>query len=381
MQIFFDGHNDTFTKIYPPRHMQMPKEAPHAFLTGSSRSHLDLPRALKAGYAGAFFAIFVDPVPEEASLSSSKVYVSRKRHTDPNSCPPSEAPVDSSLALKATLEVMSSIFRDERASEGRFAIVRTPSQLERAIDDGRLAAIMHIEGCEAVDVNLENLETLYQAGVRSLGVCWSRPNIFGTGVPFAYNISPDIGPGLTNAGRRLVEYCDEMGIIVDSAHLNAQGFFDIASISSKPLVVTHSSAFSLSPSSRGLTDEQLDTVAQSGGVVGVTFNVPDLAGPTGNDAQSIARKVNIGERENPDEPLSEIEALAAHILYIGRRIGFEHTAIGSDFDGCLIPDEIKDVCDLHKLVEILKNAGLSSRELDCVCCKNWLRVIGQTLKD
>ena len=125
-----------------------------------------------------------------------------------------------------------------------------------------LAAVLHIEGAEAIDANFELLDVLYAAGLRSLGPVWSRPNAFGHGVPFRCPSSPDTGPGLTDLGKALIGACNRLRILIDLSHLNERGFWDVAAISNAPLVATHSNAHAISPHSRNLTDRQLAAIRQ-----------------------------------------------------------------------------------------------------------------------
>ena len=135
------------------------------------------------------------------------------------------------------------------------------------------AAVLHMEGCEAIDADLSALEIFYAAGLRSLGPVWSRNNIFGHGVPFAFPMSPDTGPGLTDAGKRLVKECNRLGVLIDLAHLTEKGFWDVARLSDQPLVVSHSNVHAITPVARNLTDRQLDAVRESKGLVGLNFAV------------------------------------------------------------------------------------------------------------
>ena len=98
----------------------------------------------------------------------------------------------------------------------------------RRIAAGGLAAVMHIEGAEGIDADFQALDVLYAAGLRSIGPVWSRPNIFGHGVPFRFPSSPDTGPGLTDLGKELVRCCNARRIIIDLSHMNEQGFWDVA---------------------------------------------------------------------------------------------------------------------------------------------------------
>ena len=122
-----------------------------------------------------------------------------------------------------------------------------------------------MEGCEAIDADLAALETFYAAGLRSLGPVWSRNNIFGHGVPFAYPMDPDTGPGLTEAGKRLVKACNRLGIMIDLSHITEKGFWDVAKLSDQPLVASHSNVHAITPVARNLTDRQLDAMRESQG--------------------------------------------------------------------------------------------------------------------
>ena len=142
------------------------------------------------------------------------------------------------------------LFRMARELRGALRVCRNVEEIEQCLDAGVLAAVLHIEGAEAIDENFEVLQVLHAAGLRSLGPVWSRPNAFGHGVPFRCPASPDTGPGLTDLGKALIRACSELKILIDLSHLNEQGFWDVAAISDAPLVATHSNAHRVSPHSR-----------------------------------------------------------------------------------------------------------------------------------
>ena len=144
-------------------------------------------------------------------------------------------------------------------------------------------AVLHLEGAEAIDPGLEALDLWYAAGLRSIGPVWSRPNAFAHGVPFIFPSTPDTGPGLTDAGRALVRRCAELGILVDVSHLNEAGFWDLAALELGPIVASHSGAHALCPTSRNLTDAQLDAIGSSGGLVGIVFAAPFLRADFADD--------------------------------------------------------------------------------------------------
>ena len=162
---------------------------------------------------------------------------------------------------------------------------------------------------------------------------WSRPNAFAEGVPFRFPASPDTGAGLTAAGRELVRACNRLGILVDLSHLNEAGFWDVAALSDAPLVATHSNAHALCAASRNLLDPQLDAIRDSDGIVGVNFAVTFLR----EDGLLV-----------PETPITEI---VRHVDYLVERMGIDHVAFGSDFDGAVMPQELGGVAGLPKLVD------------------------------
>jgi membrane dipeptidase len=196
--------------------------------------------------------------------------------------------------------------------------------------------------------------------MRSLGLTWSRPNAFATGVPFGFPGSPDQGPGLTDAGRALVRACGELRILVDVSHLNARGFWDVAELSEAPLVASHCGAHALCPSPRNLTDDQLRAIGASGGLVGINFHVGFLRADGADDA---------------DTPLSTIAAHAAHVAEIA---GVDAVALGSDFDGATMPEAVGDVAGLPAVLDALRDAGFADAELEQVAWRNWRRVLNAT---
>jgi membrane dipeptidase len=223
-----------------------------------------------------------------------------------------------------------------------------------------VAAILHFEGVEPIGTDLDALYVFYQAGLRSLGIVWSRPNAFGHGVPFNFPDSPDIGPGLTEAGQALVKACNQLGILVDLSHLNERGFWDVAELSEAPLVATHSGVNVLAASPRNLTDRQLDAIGETGGIVGVNFHIGFLRADGRSDVETS---------------LTEI---VRHAAYIAERIGVEHVGLGSDFDGATMPHDLKDVAGLPKLLQALRDHGFSADDLEKIAYANWLRVLRKT---
>jgi membrane dipeptidase len=207
---------------------------------------------------------------------------------------------------------------------------------------------------------LSNLEDWYARGLRSIGLVWSRPNAFAYGVPFEFPASPDTGPGLTDAGRALVRACNELGILVDVSHLNERGFWDVVEISDRPVVATHSNAHALCASTRNLTDRQLAAVRDSGGVVGVNFAVTFLREDGLNDFEATG-----------------LDEIVRHVDYLADRMGIDHVAFGSDFDGAVVPAALGGVSGLPRLVDALSER-YDADDVDRITHANWLRVLDAT---
>ncbi|WP_108397329.1 dipeptidase [Devosia submarina] len=343
---FFDGHNDTLLRL-----LELPAGSGEAaFVEGGKGGHIDLPRARAAGMAGGFFAMF--PPPIKGSLAGT---VGTAAASD-GQLPPE---LDMAEAQASTNGMASVLLRLERM--GAVGVCRSRGEIEAAIGAGKLAAVMHIEGAEAIDTEFRSLDVLYAAGLRSVGITWSRANAFGTGVPFRHNADPDIGPGLTDAGKALVRQCNQMGIMIDLSHLNAAGFRDVAAISTHPLVATHSNVHAICPHARNLVDWQLAAIRESGGMVGLNFATGFLR----PDGRFVA-----------DTP---IELMVRHVDGLIEALGEDGVALGSDFDGAMVPGEIGDVTGVPKLLGALLDKGYGRALVEKIALGNWLSMIERTI--
>jgi membrane dipeptidase len=356
-----DGHNDVVSKLLNIERGQIqsgpddPSRRPRNFFERGTEGHIDLPRAKEGGFAGGLFSIYVGADPQAAppagpglgQFEGMQVKMPR--------------PLELGYAQRTSLAQMGLLFRLERESQGQLRVVRTFSELDDCVRRGVLAAIVHFEGAEAIDPRLDALEVFYAAGLRSVGPVWSRPNDFGEGVPYLYPHSPDTGPGLTDLGKELVRACNRLGIVVDVSHMNEKGFWDVAALSTAPIVATHSNAHALTPTPRNLTDRQLDAIKDSGGIVGVNF-------------------FNGFVRRDGDASEPGIARIVEHFDYLVKRMGVDHVGFGGDLDGAKIPSEIGDVAGLPRVVDALRNAGYDEPALRKLTHENWLRVLRQIWK-
>ncbi|MEJ7842009.1 MAG: dipeptidase [Rubrobacter sp.] len=346
----FDGHNDTLLNLLLRR-----RGKGRSFFERSETGHLDLPRALEGGFGGGFFACFAPPNPNAGWDEESALRITNEGYEVAGS-----PPLDPDYARGFADAMVKLLFRLEAESGDRLKVVRTTKEIEGCLRDGALAAILHFEGAENLGPEPGALEEFYDLGLRSLGLVWSRPNAYAGGVPFRFPGSPDTGPGLTDAGKELVRECNRLGVLIDLSHLNEKGFWDVADLSGAPLVATHSNANALCPSTRNLTDRQLDAIKDSDGMVGVNFAVAFL------------------REDGMDDEDTLLSTVVRHVDYLVDRVGIDRVGFGSDFDGAKVPKEIGDVSGLPNLLAALVGHGYGEAALRKLAHENWLRVLRKT---
>jgi membrane dipeptidase len=340
---FFDGHNDFLLRLW-----KTPVPRDEIWLGESGAGHLDLARMKRAGFSGGLFAIFVPPVssgppPDFRALMAAPPYAL-----------PTPPAMDHVAAQPAALAMAGLMHWMARAAPDDFRICRDVAEIRGAMAEDVVAGVMHMEGAEAIGPDLDALHLFHAMGLRSLGPVWSRDTIFGHGVPMAFPGGPDTGAGLTEKGRDLVRLCDALGILVDLSHLNEKGFDDVAALSSTPLVATHSNAHALCDSPRNLTDRQLHMIRERGGMVGFNFATFYL------NADGTAA------------PGTGWDVMLRHLDHLIEHAGEDHVGLGSDFDGCVLPDLIGDVTGVPRLFEAMRAHGYDDALIAKLARENWL---------
>ena len=345
----FDGHNDFLLRLY-----QHPDQRDALWLTGGAEGHLDLPRMKQGGFAGGFFAIYIpSPIAHDAPDYMAAM-------ENPPFSLPLPALIDHHTAQPIALAKAGHLMWMERVSNGAFKICRTVAELRECLAKGVISAILHMEGAEAIDPDLDALHVFHAMGLRSLGPVWSRPTVFGHGVPFAFPSGPDTGDGLTEAGKRLVKECNRLRIMLDMSHINEKGFWDVAGLTDAPLVATHSNAHAVTPSSRNLTDKQLAAIRESGGMVGLNY------------ATSFLR------RDGKQSAEMGWEDVLAHLDHLLGVLGEGHLGLGSDFDGATLPKGIGDVVGQQALLQAMRDHGYGEALIAKIAHENWFRVLERT---
>lgn len=348
---FFDGHNDFLLRL-----MKSTELRDDMWLHGQGAGHLDLPRMRQAGFAGGLFAIFVPP------RSTGKPLDFKASMANPPYALPTPPSLTHAEAQPDALTMAGLLHWMERAAPDDFRLCRSVPEIRSAIKTGHIAGMMHIEGAEAIGPDLDALFLFHDMGLRSLGPVWSRDTIFGYGVPMSYPGTPDIGDGLTETGKDLVRLCAELGIMIDLSHLNEKGFDDVAACCNAPLVATHSNVHALCPSPRNLTDRQLHMIRERRGMVGFNFATFYL---------------NTDGRASTD---TGWDVLLRHLDYLITELGEDHVGLGSDFDGCVLPDVIGDVTGVPHLFDAMAAHGYDDALLAKLARENWLNCLDRCLQ-
>ena len=221
--------------------------------------------------------------------------------------------------------------------------------------EGKISALFTVEDAVPLEGKIERVDEMYARGVRMAALLWNYENSLG------FPNSPDArehAKPLKPFGREAVERMNELGIIVDVSHLSEGGFWDVADISRKPFIASHSCARALCDHSRNLTDAQLRAVAEHGGIVGVNFNSGFL---------------------NGREDYTPNADIIRHMDYIRQKAGIESVALGSDFDGIDCALELRDCAGLPSLAGAMESV-FTDDEIDLISSKNALRVLRDTVR-
>ena len=335
--LIFGGHNDLLLNLWL-HHRDAPAQA---FYQGIERGHLDFPRIQQGEMGGGLFAIFVPPQAYIASTVPARAV----------------EPYEPLQIMWQQLDILQQL---ADASGGRARLCRSSDDITACRTDGVLAMVAHIEGADALDEQGEQLHAFWQAGVRSIGPFWNLCSHFGEGVSGTFPGSPDTGPGLTAAGKRLIQQAGELKMMIDVSHMNSKTFWETARLSRAPLVASHSNAHALCPQPRNLTDDQLMAIRDSGGLVGINFGNAFLRADGKRDA---------------DTPLTAIVKHCDHLMKI---MGSDNVAFGSDFDGITPPAALGDVSGMPRLLAAFQEAGYDQTLIEKLAWGNWQRVLQLT---
>ncbi|HVF97339.1 MAG TPA: dipeptidase [Flavisolibacter sp.] len=333
----------------------------------SGKTHSDIDRFKKGGVDVQIFSIFCN---ERFGKDTAYKYASRE--------------IDSLYAIVGR-------------NPGKMMLVTNPVQLQQAINQKKLACMMGVEGGHMIEDNMANLESFYGRGVRYMTLTWNNSTSWATSA-LDETTKKDSLPhkGLTDFGKKVVRRMNELGMMIDVSHVGEQTFWDAMAITTKPVIASHSCAYSLCPIFRNLKDDQLKAIGKNGGVVHLNFYSGFL------DSTHIRRATEFGKLHKP-----EIDSLAAlnwpgyeieehmlarypdmaaalqpplsllidHIDYIVRLAGIDHVGLGSDFDGISsAPKELYDVTTMPLITKALLKRGYKKEDVKKILGENFLRV-------
>lgn len=314
-------------------------------LAHSTTGHVDLPRLEDANVSLQFFTVFTT-IPRHLNIERNNGSSDLIRYlTVAEGWPPRTW----NSPLQRALYQASRLRRFESESSGKLTILRTRSDLQSFLNSRqsyRLATVLGAEGAEPLEGNLEHLDALFAAGYRMMS-----PTHF-TDTEIGGSSSGEHKGGLTQLGREWVRAMEAKGMLIDLAHASPATVRDVTSMATKPLIVSHTGVRGTCDNNRNLSDDELRAIARTGGVVGIGYWETATCGRAA-------------------------DAVARAILYTAGKIGFEHVALGSDFDGATVMPF--DATGVPLITDALMQSGVPERDIQLVMGENVLRVLSQTL--
>ena len=305
-------------------------------ITNLKGSMLDIERLVQTDAGAQFFAMFVPQrdMPEWYGL-------------------------DKMPEPEILLEHMKDIFWETlKENENRIAFAQSYEELCKNQQEGKWSAFLTMENGYAVRGKMENLKKFHDWGVGLITLTWNDPNCFGQNHSMDRNLMQS---GLTDFGKEAISYMNELGILIDVSHLSDGGFYDVASLTKKPFVASHSNCRELSPSTRNLTDDMIRILAEKGGVAGINFEPTFL------------------NRDQKDH-YSRICRMCDHVEHFIKIGGVECVGIGSDFDGIDGEFEVSDCTKMELFFDELHRRGLSNDVIEKVAFRNVAEVIRESMQ-
>jgi len=282
----------------------------------------------------------------------------------------------------------------------KIAIVRNSRELRKAVKEKKLAAMFGVEGGHMIEDNLDNLTKLYERGTRYMTLTWNNSTSWATSAMAETTKKDSLAhahKGLTDFGKQVVKRMNELGMMVDVSHVGEQTFWDAINTTTKPVIASHSNAYTLCPIFRNLKDDQIIAIGKNGGVIDLNFYSGFVDSTYRNKeikfALSHAKELDSLKKAGvqPDYALtiisekyaSEVHAarpplsmLLDHLDYIVKLIGVDHVGLGSDFDGIsAAPQQLDDVTSYPLITKALLERGYSKKEVTKILGGNILRVL------
>lgn len=296
----------------------------------------------------------------------------------------------------ANIEI-DSLYAIAKRNPDKMEMVATYMQLEHALKNHKLAAMMGVEGGHMIEDNIKYLDSFFKRGVRYMTLTWNNSTSWATSAKDeAAGTVPNAKKGLNDFGKQIVKRMNELGMMVDISHVGEQTFWDVINTTTKPVIASHSSVYALCPVPRNMKDDQIKAVAKNGGVIDINFfsgfidsnyfkkrdvffakhknefdSLNALKLPEYEVSEIISKKYPV-EAAAIRPPLS---LLIDHIDYIVKLVGADYVGLGSDFDGIdSAPLGLEGVQDFPKITEELLKRNYSVKDIDKILGGNFLRV-------
>lgn len=313
--IVFDGHCDTILEIINHK---------RSLGSRASTGHLDIPRLKEGGVNIQVFAVFIEDIykPDKS--------------------------------LKRSLQLIDYFFSEIEKNQDKISLVTNYNQIKEVNKAGKIAAILSIEGGEALEGDLVVLRALYKLGVRLLTLTWNQRNQIADGLNESRT-----GGGLTEFGSKVIDEMNRLGMLIDISHLSEAGFWDVVKCSKTPIVASHSNCYTLCPHRRNLKNEQIKAIADKGGVIGITF-VPKFL--------------------TQDNRKATVEDVIKHIDYLVEKVGVDYVGLGSDFDGTnSLPLDLESVDKIPNITIGLDKRGYKEEDIKKILGGNFIRVFKEVV--
>ena len=300
-------------------------------------------------------------------------------------------------AFKYANAEMDSLYAIVRRNPNKMVIVTDPAELAKAVQQKKLACMMGVEGGHMMEDRIDYLDSLFKKGARYMTLTWNNSTSWASSAADeSKNKSPFGTRGLTAFGKEIVKHMNELGMMVDLSHVGEQTFWDAINTTTKPVIVSHSCAWSLCPVPRNLKDEQIKAVGKNGGIIDVNFysgfvdsnylkrkelflsrhqverdSLQQLKWPSYEVDDWISKKY----KAEADELRPPLSMLIDHIDHMVRLAGIDHVGLGSDFDGIeSAPKELNDVSDMPLVTKALLARGYSRQDVEKILGGNFIRV-------
>lgn len=357
--IVVDTHNDLLTECFEK------KVSFDADLKGKTQS--DLQRFAKSGIDVQVFSIWCNAKKEHP-------YNYAKRQID-------------------------TLYATAQRHPGKIAIVKNSKELLNAVKEKKFVAMIGVEGGHMIENNIDNLDTLYNMGVRYMTLTWNNSTPWATSAEEeTYDSLLHQPKGLNDFGKEIIHRMNKLGMMVDLSHVGEKTFWDAINTTTKPVLVSHSCAYSLCPVFRNLKDDQIKAVGKNGGIIDINFydvfldsnymkremaflskhkNEKDSLSQLYSDKDMVVDMLHKKYKDEYYKVRPPLSFIIDHIDYIVKLIGADHVGLGSDFDGVnnCTPQQLEDITGYPQITKALHKRGYSKKEIFKILGGNFIRLL------